>query len=104
MCWGLAILGAYFYKPQTRTSGFYWGRQCSWTLTSVNSIEASNIHSFWPYHILFKKWVNPGPFSFIFGLFKQTVQFLQQINVKNDHPIYGAGIWTHNLPNMSRHP
>ena len=43
-------------------------------------------------------------FSFIFGLFKQTVQFLQQINVKNDHPIYGAGIWTHNLPNMSRHP
>ena len=30
----------------------------------------------------FFKWANPGLFSFIFGLFKQTIQFLQQINVK----------------------
>ena len=31
-------------------------------------------------------------FMFIFGLFKQTsLQFLQQINVKNVHPEYGAG-------------
>ena len=27
--------------------------------------------------------------KFILGLFKQTLQFLQQINV---HPVYGAGI------------
>ena len=34
--------------------------------------------------------------SFIFGLFKQTsLQFLQQINVKNVHPVYGAWIRTH---------
>ena len=29
-----------------------------------------------------KKWANPGNFSYIFGLFNQTMQFLQQINVK----------------------
>ena len=39
--------------------------------------------------------------SFIFGLFKQTsLQILQQINVKNVHPVYGAGFRTHNLQNM----
>ena len=40
--------------------------------------------------------------SFIFGLFKQTsLQFLQQIYVKNFHPVNSTGIWTHNLHNMS---
>ena len=43
----------------------------------------------------------PASFSFIFGLPKQTLQFLQQINVKNVHPVYGAGIRTHNLQNVS---
>ena len=31
----------------------------------------------------FFKWADPASFPFIFGLFKQTIQFLQQINVKN---------------------
>ena len=32
------------------------------------------------YHVFLKKWANPASFSFIFGLFKQTLlQFLQQI-------------------------
>ena len=31
----------------------------------------------------------PASFSFIFGLFKQTIQFLQQINV---HPVSNTGI------------
>ena len=37
---------------------------------------------------------------------KQTIQFLQQINVKkcHAHPVYYAGIQTHNLTNMSRLP
>ena len=44
-------------------------------------------------------------FSIIFGLFKQTsLQFLQQINVKIVHPVYGAGIRTHNLQNVSLFP
>ena len=39
-----------------------------------------------------------------FRLFKQILQFLQQINVKNVHPVYSAGIQTHNLWNMSLLP
>ena len=34
----------------------------------------------------------PETFSFILGLFKQTILFLQQINVKNVHQVYSAGI------------
>ena len=40
----------------------------------------------------FKKWANPASFSFIFGLFKQTIQFLQQINVKNVVSIQNAAL------------
>ena len=36
-------------------------------------------------------------FSFIFGLVKQTIQILQEINVKNAHPVSGARIRTHEL-------
>ena len=43
----------------------------------------------------------PRPLFRLFSvLFKQTLlQFLQQINVKkcHVHPVYGAGIWTHDL-------
>ena len=39
---------------------------------------------------------------FIFGLLKQTtIQFLQQIYVKNVYPVYGAGFQAHNLWDMS---
>ena len=37
----------------------------------------------------------------LFRPFKQTLQFLQQINVKNVHPVYSARIPTHDLWNMS---
>ena len=40
-------------------------------------------------------------FSFIFGLFKQKFQFLQQINLKNVQPVNGAGIRTHDFWNVS---
>ena len=33
----------------------------------------------------------------LFRLFKHTLQFLQQIYVKNVHPVYGTGIWTHDV-------
>ena len=53
----------------------------------------------------FKKMGQPRPLFRLFSVFfKQTMQFLQQINVKHVHPVYGAGIQTHNLSNMSRHP
>ena len=41
------------------------------------------------YDLSLKKWAFPGLFSFIFSLFKQTTQFLQQINA-NKCP---SGIW-----------
>ena len=43
------------------------------------------------------KWAFPGLFFIYFCTFKQTLHFLQQINVKNFHRVYDAGIWTHNL-------
>ena len=47
----------------------------------------------------------PAFFSFIFGFFKQTLQFLQQIGMwKNVHPVYGAGIQTHDLWDVSLFP
>ena len=49
----------------------------------------------------------PRLFLFIFGLFNQTIHFVQQNNVKkcpNVHPAYGAGIRTPGLSNMSHHP
>ena len=39
--------------------------------------------------------------DFLNFLFNQTSQFLQQIKVKNLHPVYGAGILARNLQNMS---
>ena len=54
--------------------------------------------------ILFKNGTIPASFSLIFGLFKQTIQFIQQINVKNVHLVFGAGIRTHDLKDMGRQP
>ena len=51
-----------------------------------------------------KKWANPVLFFIHFRLFKRTLLFLQQINVKNVQSVYGAGIQTHNLCNMSLLP
>ena len=43
--------------------------------------------------------------SFIFGLIKQaSLQFLQQMYVKNVHPVYDAGIRSHEFRNMSLLP
>ena len=52
----------------------------------------------------FLKWANPGLFFIYFWSFQTNNTFLQQINVKNVHPVYGAGIQTHYLSDMSRHP
>ena len=42
--------------------------------------------------------------SFNFGLFKQTLQFLQQYNVKNVQPVSGARIQTRSLLDVSLLP
>ena len=40
-------------------------------------------------------------FCLFLVFFKQTIQFLQQINMENVHPVYGAGIQNHNFLNIS---
>ena len=44
----------------------------------------------------------PASFSFILDFSNKHYNFLQQIIVKNDYPVDGAGIRT--LQNMSLHP
>ena len=47
----------------------------------------------------------PSPLLlFIFGLDKQPMQFLQQISVKNVHPVSSAEMCTQDLVNMSHLP
>ena len=47
--------------------------------------------------LFYKQWAILGLFFVYFCLFKQTLQFLQEINVKNVHLLYDATIRTHNL-------
>ena len=53
----------------------------------------------------FKNGPYPASFSFIFGLFKQkSIQIYNKLMWKNVHPVYGSGIWTHDLQNVSLLP
>ena len=40
-----------------------------------------------PRHLFYCKWPSSASFSFIYGIFKQSLQNLQQFNVENDHAI-----------------
>ena len=53
----------------------------------------------------FFKWANPGLFFVYFWSFqtKNSIFITNQL-LKNVYPVYNAGIWTHDLSNMSRHP
>ena len=48
-------------------------------------------------YVFFKKMGHPRPHFHLFLSFQTTLQLLQQINVKNVHPVYNAGIQTHDL-------
>ena len=54
----------------------------------------------------FKKWANPGLFFHLLSVFpnKHHYKFYNKLMWKNFHPVYGAGIQTHNLRNMSLLP
>ena len=54
--------------------------------------------------LFFIKWATLGLFFIYLRLFKQTLQFLQQIFVNYVHLVYGAGTRTHNLRNTSLLP
>ena len=66
-----------------------------WPLTLIQPVTC--LQSF----RVFLKKIGPSLASIFvyFYLFKRKLQFLQQINVKNVHPVCSAGIWTHNLWN-----
>ena len=54
--------------------------------------------------IFFNKMGHPWPLFHLFLSFQTNITILQQINVKNVHPVYGAGIRTHQLWNISLPP
>ena len=55
---------------------------------------------------IIKNWPIPASFSFIFGLFQTNIITIFTTNIcgKNVHPVYGAGIRTHDLWNVSLFP
>ena len=53
----------------------------------------------------FKKWANPGLFFCLFSVFlNKQYNFYNKSMPKNVHLVYGDGIRTHNLQNISHHP
>ena len=54
--------------------------------------------------VFFKKWANPSLFFIYFRVSNHITNFTTNSYVKNVHPVYGAGIRTHSLWNMSLLP
>ena len=52
--------------------------------------------------VVFLNRPSSASFFVYLGLFKQTLQFLQQYNVKNFNPVSGGEIWTHFSPITTR--
>ena len=75
----------------------------SWRRITIGPIEAFT-SSTWQKISMSGLFLKNEPFSFIFGLFKQTINFNNKSMWKNVHPVYCAGITTHNFLNMSLHP
>ena len=69
---------------------------CQTTITNNLEVYFSVFNLTHPRHFFIKR-PSSASFSFIFGLFQQTMQNLQQIIVINVHSVSVAGIRTHNL-------
>ena len=41
LCYLPNTIMIFFIKPHSHPNGFYWGQQCSWTLTPANSMQVS---------------------------------------------------------------
>ena len=61
-------------------------------LREITCVSTGQVFVLLTYCFLNKNGPTPATFLFIFGLFKQTLHFLQQINEKNVHPVYGVWI------------
>ena len=81
-------------------SGFFFWVISIEAQLKVSFLRLTSYKVFFPwkrsFSYWFKEWSNLGLFYCLFSVFsKQTsLQFLQQIYMKNVHPVYGAGIRT----------
>ena len=92
---------------------FSWSRFWTETLLSGGSFHrkrsvdefqviGKKIRSFGKFKYFFKNGPSPASFSFIFGLFQTNINtILQQIYVKNVHPVYSTRIRTHDRQDVS---
>ena len=66
-----------------------------------DTLESKN----WQLIFFLKIGPTPASFLFLFSVFSnKQYNFYNKWMWKNVHPVYGAGIWTYDLSNMSRHP
>ena len=87
-------------KRLTNQSALFY---CSIVVLHFNKLTTS-AHQQNDCNVFFKKRMgHSGLFFVLFSVFRNK-QFLQQINMKNVHQVYSAGIQTQNLSNMSCHP
>ena len=92
--------------PEENIETLFWWNGEPWIyvhplMSSASQCDVSSLNDVTPtktVNLIFGPF--PGSFLFIFGLFKETNStFLQHINVKNVHTLYGAIIRTHDLLN-----
>ena len=79
--------------PSSTEMGTKLSIERRYTASERSSANDDQVRPFWS----FFKWAILGLFFVFLGLFKQTTEILQQINLKNVHPVSGAGIRTHEL-------
>ena len=63
---------------RSKIKKYFWITFCPWVHNLKQQTKCACHFNI----LFFKKWANPGLFFVYFHLFKQTLQFLQQINVK----------------------
>ena len=91
------------FMPHLRLSGRIFLSICA-SFFYQNSQSKFYIFSYFPFclwwilvlfHSSVKNWSSRPLFHLFLVFFKQTLQFLLQIDVKNAHPVYATGIRTH---------
>ena len=78
----------------------FWRQRNNFVKVKLSRIKPTTIFldSFWQQMSLIMVFNGSSPEFFIyFHLFKQTLQFTQQIYLESVHPVYGPGIRTHDL-------
>ena len=86
--------GALFSLQKIRNISTYWWKhyaQVTWEFTVSKAVEHDFRDSLKMAHVM--------PSFHLFPLFtnKETIQIVQQTNVKNVHPVSCGRIWTHNV-------